>query len=169
MSFESFYPVLANPPILADYVTRCYDSSNLSISLLALHSLFKLMTDYNYEYPLFYPKLYQLLSDDIVYSPSRVRFFHLLDLFLASPLLPLSMQASFTKRLSRIALHAPAPVLIALIPLILNQIRRNQGIRFLINCPKSKTVESDPYNHETDDMNKSNAMNPSLWEIGTLR
>jgi len=46
-SFESFYPILANPPILADYVTRCYDSSNLSISLLALHSLFKLMTGYD--------------------------------------------------------------------------------------------------------------------------
>ena len=44
MSFESFYPILANPPILADYITRCYDSSNLSISLLALHSLFKLLT-----------------------------------------------------------------------------------------------------------------------------
>ena len=59
--------------------------------------------------------------------------------------------------------------LIALIPLILNQIRRNQGIRFLINCPQSKTAATDPFDNSTDDLNKTNAMDSSLWELGTLR
>jgi len=95
--FDAFYEHISSPPMLADYITRCYNSSNLGIALLALHSLFKLITEYNFEYPDFYPKLYQLLSDDVVYSPSRVRFLHLLDMFLASPLLPLQMQAAFTK------------------------------------------------------------------------
>ena len=42
--FELFYPRISSPPILADYITRCYNSSNLGIALLALHSLFKLIT-----------------------------------------------------------------------------------------------------------------------------
>ena len=57
----------------------------------------KLILEHNFEYPDFYPKLYRLLSDEVVYSPTRVKFLHMLDLFLASPLLPLQMQAAFTK------------------------------------------------------------------------
>ena len=44
MGFENYYLMLDSPPIMADYITRCYDSDNLSISILALHSLFKLIT-----------------------------------------------------------------------------------------------------------------------------
>ena len=44
MGFETYYTMLDSPPIMADYITRCYDSDNLSISILALHSLFKLIT-----------------------------------------------------------------------------------------------------------------------------
>jgi len=169
IGFENYYLMLDSPPIMADYITRCYDSDNLSISILALHSLFKLITDYNYEYPEFYPKLYKILTDDIIYSASRIRFLHLLDLFLSSPLLPLSMQAAFTKRLARICLHSPSPVILALLPLIFNQIRRNQALRFLINSPDPKEMDSDPFDNTTDDMDKCHAMKTSLWEIETLR
>ena len=47
MGFENYYLMLESPPIMADYITRCYDSDNLSISILALHSLFKLITGTN--------------------------------------------------------------------------------------------------------------------------
>jgi len=47
MGFENYYLMLDSPPIMADYITRCYDSDNLSISILALHSLFKLITGTN--------------------------------------------------------------------------------------------------------------------------
>ena len=50
------------------------------------------LSEHNFEYPDFFDKLYRLLTDEVVYSNHRVRFFHLLDLFLASPLLPLKMQ-----------------------------------------------------------------------------
>jgi len=167
--FPQLYPCLENPLFLADYVTHCYNSSNSSISLLALHAIFRLMTEHNFEYPDFFDKLYRLLTDEVVYSNHRVRFFHLLDLFLASPLLPLKMQAAFTKRLSRQCLHAPAPVILALLPLIFNQIRRSQALFHLINAPKPITMQNDPYDHKTDKMDECNALESSLWEIETLR
>ena len=51
--------------------------------------------EHNFEYPDFFLKLYRLLTDEVVYSNHRVRFFHLIDLFLASPKLPLSYQVKF--------------------------------------------------------------------------
>ena len=60
-------------------------------------------------------------------------------------------------------------MILVMLPLIFNMIRRNQALRFLINSPNAVEVESDPYNHECDDCNKSGAMESSLWEIETLR
>ena len=66
-------------------------------------------------------------------------------------------------------MHSPSPVILALLPLIFNQIRRNQALRFLINSPDPKEVDSDPFDNTTDDMDKCRAMETSLWEIETLR
>ena len=64
---------------------------------------------------------------------------------------------------------APAPVILVLLPLIFNQIRRNQALRHLINAPKDVTLDSDPYEHENEDLNECKALESSLWEIETLR
>merc|ERR1711973_366493 len=125
-------------------------TENNGIALLALNAIYQLMTGYKFEYPEFFVKLYRILTDEVIFSPHRVRFYHMLDQFLASPLLPLSYQAAFTKRLARQTLLAPAPVILILLPLILNQIRRNQALRHLINASKDLTLESDPYEHENE-------------------
>ena len=65
MGFESYYLMLDSPPIMADYITRCYDSDNLSISILALHSLFKLITGT-------IPKIHACIFTDVRTGPRRL-------------------------------------------------------------------------------------------------
>ena len=60
-------------------------------------------------------------------------------------------------------------MIMAMLPLIFNMIRRNQALRFLINSPNPVTVDADPYNHDSDDFENCGAMKSSLWEIETLR
>lgn len=51
---------------------------------MALNGLFILMTRHNLEYPDFYNKLYNIMDIEIFSVKYKVRFFHLLDLFLRS-------------------------------------------------------------------------------------
>ena len=60
-------------------------------------------------------------------------------------------------------------MILALLPLIFNQIRRSQALFHLINAPKAITMQNDPYDHKTDKMDECNALESSLWEIETLR
>ena len=39
----------------------------------------------------------------------------------------------------------------------------------MINASKDLTLESDPYEHENEDLNECKALESSLWEIETLR
>lgn len=54
-------PHLANPHLLADFLTRALDAGGLS-GMLALHSIFALVTRHGLEYPRFYARLYGLLT-----------------------------------------------------------------------------------------------------------
>jgi len=58
---------------------------------------------------------------------------------------------------------------LALLPLIFNQLRRNQALGHLINTSRPQTFEEDPYNHQTEKLEECNATQSSLWEIETLR
>jgi U3 small nucleolar RNA-associated protein 19 len=75
--------------------------------MLALNSLFLLMTKHNLDYPSFYAKLYALLTPETFVSKYRARFVRLANLFLTSTHLPAYIVAAFAKKLGRIALNAP--------------------------------------------------------------
>lgn len=60
--------------IFSDFLTRSYDIGGV-ISIMALSSLFILMTQHGLEYPKFYEKLYALLVPAVFMAKHRARFF----------------------------------------------------------------------------------------------
>ncbi|XP_058098627.1 protein NUCLEOLAR COMPLEX ASSOCIATED 4 [Magnolia sinica] len=181
-------PYMANPAILCDFLTRSYDIGGVT-SVMALSSLFILMTQHGLEYPNFYEKLYALLVPAVFMAKHRARFFQLLDSCLKSSLLPAYLAAAFAKKLSRLALSVPPSGALVIIAIIHNLLRRHPSINCLVhqvieraNRANSDARESDGapnmftrkpgvdlFNNEENDPAKSNAMRSSLWEIDTLR
>lgn len=60
--------------ICSDFLTRSYDIGGV-ISVMALSSLYILMTQHGLEYPNFYEKLYALLAPSIFMTKHRAKFF----------------------------------------------------------------------------------------------
>lgn len=59
--------------VCSDFLTRSYDVGGV-VSVMALSSLFVLMTQYGLEYPNFYEKLYALLVPSTFMAKHRARF-----------------------------------------------------------------------------------------------
>ncbi|KAK1424074.1 hypothetical protein QVD17_19386 [Tagetes erecta] len=174
---QAVIPYLSNPILLCDFLTKSYDIGGV-ISVMALSSLFILMTEHGLEYPNLYVKLYALLQPSIFIAKHRAKFFQLLDSCLKSPLLPAYLAASFAKKLSRLALTAPPSGGLVIIALIHNLLRRHPSINCLVHqeendqTAKDETIIKpgiDLFNNEETDLLKTNAMRSSLWEIDTLR
>ncbi|AES99289.1 putative nucleolar complex protein [Medicago truncatula] len=189
---QAVIPHLSNPIMLCDFLTRSYDVGGV-VSVMALNSLFILMTQHGLEYPKFYEKLYALLVPSIFMAKHRARFFQLLDSCLKSPLLPAYLAASFAKKLSRLLLSVPPSGALVITSLVHNILRRHPSINCLVHreevnedsehrtdeetnsnldnahnvakpCQKSGL---DHFNIEESDPMKSGAMRSSLWEIDT--
>ena len=100
-------PFLPRPLLLTDFLLTSYSVGG-AISLLALSSVYTLISQHNLEFPQFYIKLYALFAPEVMHVKYRARFFHLSSLFLSSTHLPEYLVAAFVKRLARLCLTAPA-------------------------------------------------------------
>ncbi|CAH9106725.1 unnamed protein product [Cuscuta epithymum] len=181
---QAIIPYLSNPTMLCDFLTRSYDIGGV-ISVMALSSLFILMTQHGIEYPKFYDKLYALLETSVFMAKHRAKFFQLLDSCLKSPLLPAYLAAAFCKKLSRLSLSVPPSGALVITALIHNLLRRHPSINCLVHQDDvNQTAEEhsgeeretpvsglgiDHFDEEETDPLKANAMRSSLWEIDTLR
>lgn len=178
---QAVIPHLSNPIILCDFLTKSYDIGGV-VSVMALSSLFILMTQHGLEYPNFYEKLYALLSPSIFMAKHRAKFFQLLDSCLKSPLLPAYLAAALAKKLSRLSICVPPSGELVIIALIHNLLRRHPSINCLVHKEDGDESEEDKndsgsekrpgidhFNSEESNPIKSNAMRSSLWEIDTLR
>lgn len=167
--------------LLTDFLTDSFNKGGSS-SLLALNGIFQLMTQKNIDYPDFYTKLYSLLDEDIMHSKHRSRFFRLLESFMASTHLPAALVASFIKRLSRLALHAPPGAIVWAVPWIYNMLKQHPQCTFMIHRtyhpahaiyaahPKyNDEGMDDPFDMEQRDPVLTRAIDSSLWELETLR
>lgn len=76
-------PRLAEPLLLADFLTHALDAGGLT-GMLALNGLFLLVTRHGLEYPQFYERLYSLLKPNAFGAKHRQQFFQMMDIFLAS-------------------------------------------------------------------------------------
>lgn len=63
--------------ICSDFLTRSYDIGGV-VSVMALSSLFILMTQHGLEYPNFYEKLYALLLPSVFMAKHRAKFFEVM-------------------------------------------------------------------------------------------
>lgn len=161
-------PYLAVPAGLMDFLTDAYDQEeDRVVPILALSSLWELVRNYNLEYPDFYRKLYSLLTPEVLFTRYRARFFRLCDLFLSLTHLAGNLVASFIKRLARLALVAPAPGVVIVIPFIYNLLKRHPTCMVLLQNVVDGEY-SDPYISTEEDPLKTNAMGLSLWEMETL-
>ncbi|XP_033110942.1 nucleolar complex protein 4 homolog B-like [Anneissia japonica] len=122
MMHDKIIPNMSSPVMLTDFLTASYNIGG-AISLLALNAIFILMTQHNLEYPEFYKKLYSLLAPSIFHVKYKARFFYLADLFLSSSHLPAYLVAAFAKKLSRLALTAPPPAVMLVVPFVCNLIK----------------------------------------------
>ncbi|XP_074642696.1 nucleolar complex protein 4 homolog [Tubulanus polymorphus] len=165
---DKVMPYVSNPLLLSDFLTISYNIGG-AVSLLALNGLFVLIQKYNLNYPDFYPKLYSLLDPSVFHVKYQARFFYLTDLFLTSTHLPAYLVAAFIKKLSRLALTAPASSLSFLIPLVYNLIIRHPTCHCLIHRTDFESIAGDPYVFEEKDPAKCNALDSSLWEIKTMQ
>ena len=165
-------PWFQRPELLMDFCTDCYSLGG-STALLALSGLFSLMQEKNLDYPDFFPKLYSLLDASLLHSKHRSRFFRLLDTFMSSTHLPAALVASFIKRLSRLALHAPPAGIVMVVPWIYNLLRKHPTCTFMIHRVVPRGVEAaeidDPFDMQEPDPMRTRALESSLWEIETLQ
>nr|ADD38742.1 Nucleolar complex protein 4 homolog [Lepeophtheirus salmonis] len=162
---DKVMPYLSRPLLLTDFLVNSYNVGG-SISLLALKGVFTLIQKYNLEYPDFYTKLYALFTPELLFAKYKARFFHLADIFLTSSYLPEYLVASFIKRLSRIALNAPANSLPLVFNFIGNLLLRHKGLIKMIK--EDGSPNEDPYLADEVDPSKCKAVDSSLWEIETL-
>ncbi|EOA30198.1 hypothetical protein CARUB_v10013315mg [Capsella rubella] len=187
---QTVIPHLSNPTMLCDFLTKSYDIGGV-VSVMALSSLFILMTQHGLEYPNFYDKLYALLVPSVFVAKHRAKFLQLLDACLKSSMLPAYLAASFTKKLSRLSLSIPPAGSLVITALIFNLLRRHPTINHLVqetvetanesnaeadehnndSQPKTKKrkLGIDYFNNQESDPKKSGALKSSLWEIDTLR
>ena len=167
--------------LLTDFLTDSFNEGG-SLALLALSGIFHLMTQKNLDYPDFYTKLYSLLNQDILHSKYRSRFFRLFDTFMSSSHLPAAMVASFIKRLSRLALHAPPGAIVWIVPWTYNTLKQHPACTFMLHRPyhpahaiyhrhtdyKDSGMD-DPFDMRQPDPMHTHAIDSSLWELETLQ
>ncbi|KAI9769624.1 MAG: hypothetical protein M1840_003861 [Geoglossum simile] len=170
-------PCFVRVELLMDFLIDSLNSGG-STSLLALSGLFYLIQEKNLDYPMFYPKLYSMLSVGVLHSRHRSRFFRLLDIFLASTHLPAALVASFIKKLSRLSLQAPPSAIVVVVPWIYNLLKRHPTCTFMVHREvqgEDKIEElgnkgmDDPFNMSEEDPMKTGAICSSLWEVQMLQ
>ncbi|KAK0580595.1 hypothetical protein LWI29_003931 [Acer saccharum] len=138
ITHKAVVPFLSNPLMLCDFLTRSYDIGGV-VSVMALSSLFILMTQHGLEYPNFYEKLYALLVPSIFMAKHRAKFLQLLDSCLKSPLLQAYLAAAFAKKLTRLSLLVPPSGALVIIALIHNLLRRHPSINCLVHRAEKRS------------------------------
>ncbi|OQE13298.1 hypothetical protein PENFLA_c050G01861 [Penicillium flavigenum] len=177
MMVHNIEPWFNRPELLMDFLTDSYNVGGAT-SLLALSGLFYLIQEKNLDYPQFYTKLYSLLDSELLHSKHRSRFFRLLNTFLSSTHLPSTLVASFIKRLARLALNAPPPAIVVIVPFMYNFFKNHPTTTFMMHrsirdkdllAQVEKEGMDDPFDPNESDPNITNAIESSLWEIVTLQ
>jgi len=161
---DDVLPFLSNPLLLSDFLTDAYNMGG-SIAMMALSSLFKLMSEHGLDYPDFYPKLYALLNVDVFHSKYRAKFFELLETFLASTHLSSYLVAAFAKKLCRLSLVASPGSAMFVIVFISNLLKRHPSCLFLVNRPTERELAMEKGDIGKDNLDINEAKRSKLDAI----
>lgn len=162
-------PHLTRAVLVMDWVASCVDYGG-TVGLLALNALFILMKEYNLDYPSFYARLYAFLDRNVLHLKHRARFFRMTELFLSSTHLPVSLLASFVKRLAQLSLHAPPAAIVMIIPFIYNILKKHPALMVMIHrVEDSYEPAADPFDPTETNPTLTNALDSSIWELYTQK
>ncbi|KAA8492548.1 Nucleolar complex protein 4-like [Porphyridium purpureum] len=125
-------PVMSHPVRLSDFLTNAYNLGGVS-SFLALEALFFLVQNHSLDYPLFYHKLYSLLTTDLFVMKDRAKYMDLISMFVISRYIPGYLVAAFLKRLLRRAMLAPAYGSLWCVRLAVQLVRKHPSVYFLVH------------------------------------
>jgi hypothetical protein len=133
---------LANPLLLADYLTQCYQLGG-ALSVLALESLFTLIAKHNLDYPHFFDSLYNLCTLNVLNAKYANKYMKLLHMALRSINLPAYFIGAFLKRLARLAMQVATPRAKFCIAEIIWLLRQHRTCQVLIHrkLKKKNAVE----------------------------
>ncbi len=175
-------PRVGDPLSFADVLTKYYNNvGRADVCVASLDSLFYLISKHGLDYPLFYPKLYALLTPAVLWESADVdkRFLELTSKFLTYDVsLSGGLAAAFVKRLTRRALHAPPAVTLWCLRVALDMLYRHPNVSHLVHRSLSlfdapaelaELRGEDPYDDTCLDPQESGAAASSLWELECLR
>lgn len=156
-------PSMANPLLLADYLTQSYELGGIA-AILALESLFQLIVTHNLDYPNFFISLYRLCTVAVFNAKYHGKFLKLLNMCLRSVNMPAYLVAAFIKRLAGVALQCSAPVIQFCITQIQSLLRQHQQTMVLLH----REDKGEEFDINEKDVEKANALSSSLWELEAL-
>jgi len=187
---EKVIPNMPEPIRLSDFLLSAYNRGGIS-AVVSLESLWILINSHGLDYPLFYEKLYGVLSPDLFFARDRRKFMTLVPKFLSSGYIPVYLVAAFLKRLLRRALWAPPQGALWCMRVALELIHRHPSVVVLVHNPETKArrvvvnfsqpsqpveeqihgtqLSEDVFDDDTVDPKKSNADKTSLWELEALK
>lgn len=101
----------------------------------------------------------------------RVKFLQLVDIFLASAMVPAYSAGAFAKKFSRLSITAPPIGALSCLAFAHNLIRRHPSCMCLIHRPSNEVPgeSNDPFDSEADDMDNSKGVESNLWELSAAR
>jgi U3 small nucleolar RNA-associated protein 19 len=164
---EKLLPKMSNPLMCADFLNKSYQVGGL-ISILALDSLYVLISKYNIEIPEFYKKIYEQLNPSIFNTKYKSRYFALLDTCLSSTHLSVYLVAAFMKKISRLLLFAPSTDTKVLLRFITNLAIRHPTCKQLIHRKNGKSISGDPFDINSTNLNQTTVINSSVWEVQAI-
>mmetsp|Transcript_10821 Transcript_10821/g.15611 ORF Transcript_10821/g.15611 Transcript_10821/m.15611 type:complete len:551 (-) Transcript_10821:750-2402(-) len=187
---EEVIPNMPEPIRLSDFLLSAYNRGGIS-AVVSLESLWILINVHGLDYPLFYEKLYGVLSPDLFLTRDRQKFMTLVPKFLSSGYIPVYLVAAFLKRLLRRALWAPPQGALWCMRVALELIQRHPSVVVLVHNPETRAqrvvvnfslpttpaeeqihgtqLSEDVFDDDTVDPKKSNADRSSLWELEALK
>ena len=174
---DRLIPFMHDPKRLHAFLTETYNVGG-ALSILALESLFTLISKFNLDYPEFYQKLYVLFDRNVLHLKQCPRFLKLANLFLTSSHLPSYLVAAFVKKMARLALFAPPAATLAVLPIMHNLMQRHSSClpllhRGLDQVKNAETIEAkeavDPFLFDEENPLNSRAQESSLWEMEALK
>jgi U3 small nucleolar RNA-associated protein 19 len=164
---EKLLPKMSNPLMCADFLNKSYQVGGL-ISILALDSLYVLISKYNIEILEFYKKIYEQLNPSIFNTKYKYRYFALLDTCLSSTHLSVYLVAVFMKKISRLLLFAPSTDTKVLLRFITNLAIRHPTCKQLIHRKNGKSISGDPFDINSTNLNQTTVLNSSVWEVQAI-
>lgn len=96
-------------------------------------------------------------------------FMKMIETSLKSQKIPLAVQSSFLKKFLQLSLTQAPNIILWILAITINTIKRNPTLEKMIDTKNIKTGIEDVFDKNELDIFNNNAENSHLWEIKTLK